>query len=135
MNNQSVIKKFIPGIAWFFLVLILLCLPGSDMPEIESWLSAFLDAIYFDKWVHAGLFCVLTFLFIYPVTKLTLPVAIKKNTAIKIAIAACIWGITTEFMQKFFIPQRDFDLLDWAADSFGILIAYIFCYKKYLLRQ
>lgn len=128
MNNQSAIKKLIPGIAWFFLVLVLLCLPGTDLPTIDTWLND----IYFDKWVHAGLFAVLTFLFIYPVAKLNQPVAVKKIAAIKIALAACIWGITTEYLQKFFVPQRAFDLLDWAADSLGVAIAYIFCYKKYL---
>jgi VanZ family protein len=30
---------------------------------------------------------------------------------------------------RFFIPSRDFDLLDWAADTAGVLIAYWFCVK------
>ena len=47
----------------------------------------------------------------------------------RIALAAIVWGITVEFIQKFFIPGRDFDLLDWAADSFGVLIAYWLCVK------
>jgi uncharacterized membrane protein (DUF106 family) len=126
--NGSPIKNFIPGIAWFFLVLIVICLPGSKIPTLETWLND----IYFDKWVHAGMFGMLTFLFIYPVTKLSLSDFIKKHTSLKIAIAAIIWGLTTEFIQKFFIPGRSFDIFDWAADSFGILSAYIFCYKKYL---
>ena len=133
MNNQttpkeSTVKKFIPGIAWFFLVLVLISLPGSDIPTVETWLND----IYFDKWVHIGLFAVLTFLFIYPVTKLGLTLPVKKNTAIKIAIAACVWGLTTEFIQKFFIPDRSFDIFDLVADSFGILTAYTWCRVKYL---
>lgn len=134
MNDQSTplkespVKKFIPGIAWFFLVLILICLPGSEIPPVESWLNV----IYFDKWVHVGLFAVLSFLFIYPVTKLSISHQLKKNTAIKIALAACIWGLTTEFIQKIFIPDRSFDMLDFSADSFGGLIAYCWCRFKYL---
>ena len=127
-SKRSSLKRFIPGIAWFFLVLFLICLPGSDIPPVEDWL----DAIYFDKWVHTGLFAGLTFLFIYPVSKLNLSNSFKKNSAIKIAIAACIWGLTTEFIQRFFIPSRSFDLFDWAADSFGILMAFTWCWKKYL---
>ena len=126
--KSSALIRFIPGIAWFFLVLFLLCLPGSDIPPVENWLNY----IYFDKWVHIGLFSVLTFLFIYPVRKLDLTEAVKKNTAIKIAIALCIWALTTEFIQKYFIPDRSFDLYDWAADSFGILVAFTWCRKKYL---
>ncbi len=134
MNNQatpskgSIIKKFIPAIAWFFLTLFLLCLPGSDIPPVETWLND----IYFDKWVHIGLFSVLTFLFIYPLTRLPLTIVLKKNTAIKIAIAACVWALTTEFIQKYFIPDRSFDMFDWAADSFGIATAYTWCRTKYL---
>lgn len=133
MNNQttpkeSTVKKFIPGIAWFFLTLILICLPGTDIPTVETWLND----IYFDKWVHAGLFAVLTFLFIYPVTRLSLSWHIKKNTAIKIAIAAFVWGLTTELIQKYFIPDRSFDLFDWGADTLGILVAYNWCSQKYL---
>jgi VanZ family protein len=28
-------------------------------------------------------------------------------------------GLTTEFIQKYLVPGRNFDLLDWAADSLG----------------
>lgn len=127
-SEKPSLKRFIPGIAWFFLLLFLICLPGSDIPPVDNWLSY----IYFDKWVHVGLFSVLTFLFIYPMSKLDLTLAFKKNTAIKIALAAWIWALTTEFIQKFFIPDRSFDIFDWAADSFGILIAFAWCRIKYL---
>lgn len=127
-SEKPSVKRFIPGIAWFFLVLFLICLPGSDIPPVENWLSY----IYFDKWVHVGLFSVLTFLFIYPLGKLDVTSALKKNIAIKIALAAWIWALTTEFIQRFFIPDRSFDIFDWAADSFGILIAFTWCRIKYL---
>ena len=137
MNNQSTpskespVKKFIPGIAWFFLILILICLPGSKIPTVETWLND----IYFDKWVHTGLFAVLVLLFIYPVTRLSISQPVKKNTAIKIAIAACIWGLTTELIQKFFVPDRSFDVFDLGADSLGVLAGYIWCRKKYLNKK
>ena len=117
------IKKFIPGIAWFFLVLILICLPGDDLPKTGDWMAA----VYFDKWVHVGLFFILTFLFMIPICKSKLPEKIKWNVVIKIALSACIWGITTEFIQKFFIVGRAFDLFDWAADTAGIFLATALC--------
>jgi VanZ family protein len=134
MENQSTplkgpsVKKFIPGIAWFLLVLVLICLPGTDLPTVETWLND----IYFDKWDHTGLFAVLTFLFIYPFTRSSLTRQEKKNTAVKITIAAVIWGLTTELIQKFFIPDRSFDIADLGANSLGALIAYFWCSKKYL---
>lgn len=124
----SPVKKFIPGIAWFFLILILICLPGSKIPTVETWIND----IYFDKWVHAGLFAVLVFLFIYPVCKMNFALLFKKHTAIKITIAACLWALTTELIQKFFIPERNFDVFDLAADSLGVGAAYAWCRVKYL---
>ena len=117
------LKKFLPGIAWFFIVLVLTCMPGSDMPKIR-WL----DGIYFDKWVHAGMFGGLMFLFSYPFFKSDFSGIQRVHYFIRIALASSIWGLTIEFIQKYFVTSRDFELLDWAADSVGVLIAFWFCW-------
>ena len=57
-------KKFIPGIAWFFIVLVLICLPGKEIPKV-GWLIN----INFDKAVHVGVFGLLTILFCRPFYK------------------------------------------------------------------
>ena len=121
-------KRFVPGIAWFFLVLILICLPGNDLPKADDWM----DAIFFDKWVHAGLFCVLAFLFMLPVCKSELSKISQWKKVIKIALSVIVWGLTTEFIQKFFIVGRSFDLWDWVADSIGVLLAMYGCKRFYL---
>ena len=119
-------KKFIPGIAWFFVVLYVMCLPGSDIPSV-GWLTA----IYFDKWVHVGVFALLVLLFCWPFYNSPFNTKQRLRYFIKIAIAAGIWGLTIEFIQKFFVAGRDYDLLDWAADSLGALIGFWFCRKKF----
>jgi VanZ family protein len=124
------LKKFIPGIAWFFLVLILICLPGNQLPKPANWL----DSIFFDKWVHAGLFGILAFLFMLPYMHSSLVKKEKLQIFIKAALAVSIWGLATEFIQKFFVPFRAFDLWDWAADSAGAMLAYTICNIK-LKRQ
>jgi VanZ family protein len=121
------IKKFLPGIAWFFIVLVLTCLPGRDIPKI-GWL----DKIYFDKWVHIAMFGGLTFLFCWPVYNSDFPTQKRINYFIKIAIVASAWGLAIEFIQRFYIAGRSFDLLDWAADTLGALIALWFCIKKFI---
>jgi len=40
--------------------------------------------------------------------------------------------LAIEFIQKFFIPGRSFDLLDWAADSIGALLAFWFSRKAFV---
>jgi VanZ family protein len=122
------IKKFIPGIAWFFLVLIAVCIPGENLPKVDNWLIK----IDYDKIIHIGLFSVLAYLFMYPFVKSSLSIKQKWYYFIKIAIATIIWGITTELIQKFFIPGRSFTLADWLADCIGGITALIFCKKYYL---
>src|SRR4051812_38861227 len=120
-------KKFIPGIAWFFVVLVLICLPGKDIPAI-GWLTG----INFDKLIHVAVFGLLAVLFCWPFSNSTFNKKERLQYFIKIALATSLWGITTEFIQKFWIPGRSFDMFDWAADSLGALAAFWFCRKKFL---
>lgn len=91
-------------------------MPGSDIPEFN-----FFDVIHFDKWVHAGLFATLTFLLSFPFKKY-----LPRNHFVYIAIpiAALIYGILMEFVQKYF--QRDYDVADMVADGVGCLMGYAF---------
>ncbi len=127
MNSNF--KNFIPGIAWFFIVLLLICIPGSNFPS-----SGLLSKIYFDKWVHIAMFGILTFLFCWPFYKLNLSKQQLLNRFTKIAIAVSLWGLTTEFIQKFYISGREFELFDWLADSIGVLLAYWFCKKRFIYK-
>ena len=120
-------KKFLPGVAWFFVVLILICLPGKDIPKI-GWLTG----INFDKAVHVTVFGLLAVLFCQPFKNSLFNKTERLQYFIKIAIATSIWGLTTEFIQKYFVPGRFFDMLDWAADSLGALIALWFSWKKFI---
>lgn len=115
-------KKFIPGIAWFFIVLILMCLPGNDLPPTD-WLHI----KFLDKWLHMAVFGFLVFLFCWPFYKSVFSETQRKYYFIKIALAVSLWGLTLEFVQKYFIPGRSFDLFDWAADSVGALITFFIC--------
>ncbi len=130
LQNYSTlnISKFLPGIAWFLIVLVLICLPGKDVPE-----TPLIEIPGFDKLVHVGLFGGIVFLFCMPFKKLDFSRQDKVNLFIKITLATCVWGLTTEFIQKYFIPGRQFDLMDWAADSLGAIIAFFVC-KKYFLQ-
>ncbi len=77
---------FIPAIFWFMATTVLLILPGPDIPSV-----GFLDKIYFDKWVHAGLFGGMTFLFSYAFIKMQS--ATKKNVDLYRHSLCILWGI------------------------------------------
>ena len=120
-------KKFIPGTAWFFVVLILMCLPGEDIPPTD-WLHI----NFLDKWLHVMVFGLLGFLFCWPFYKSAFSNTQRKYYFIKIALAISLWGLTIEFIQKYFIPGRSFDLFDWAADTVGACIAFFICKRIFI---
>jgi VanZ family protein len=114
---------FTPAIIYSIIVLVLLCLPGSDLPKVGGWW----DKIYFDKWIHIGLFGGVTYLFVAPIFLWQSTSLNKMQWAIKIALSSSIWGLAMEFVQKYYIPGRSFDLDDWIADTVGAILALLFC--------
>lgn len=108
---------FIPIVAWFIIANILFFMPGQDLPE-----STFLNDIYFDKWVHIGLFAGLNFLTALPFIK---SYRATKSLLIKIAITYILYGILIEFIQKYYASDRSFDYTDMIADACGCLLGYL----------
>jgi len=131
-SQKPGLKKYIPGIAWFFIVLVLVCTPGPDLPEVGDWFGK----ISADKFIHAGIFGMLSFLFMYPVGVSTVDKKQKLNWFIKIAIATALWGVITELLQLFYIPGRSCSVLDIIADCVGAVLAwatsrYLFLKRNY----
>jgi len=126
-TNKIPFKKFIPGIAWFIVVCFLLFLPGHDLPNI-NWL----DQINFDKVVHMSMFGLLVILFSWPFNKSGIPIKKKKKYFIIIALLFCIWGYCSELIQKYWAIGRDYEVLDWVADSLGAIAGYVFSRKKFI---
>jgi hypothetical protein len=114
-------KKFIPGIAWFIVVCYILFIPGHDMPEVGNWL----EQMNYDKLVHMGIFGILTGLFCRPFHKADIESRKKRKYFLGIAIIGCVWGYCSELIQQYWAIGRDYELLDWVADSIGCLIAWL----------
>jgi len=56
--NKIPLRKFVPAIFWFLIVMVLLFTPGSDLPKVDNWFNI----PFFDKYVHVGIFTILAFL-------------------------------------------------------------------------
>ena len=115
-------KYLLYAIGWFIVVTILLTIPGNDFPKTDDWLNR----IQFDKWVHIGLFSLLTWLFCRSVISKTLLIFGY------IAIACLVYGIIMEFVQRDFIPNRSFDFWDIVADGTGSALGFFYSVKTYL---
>jgi glycopeptide antibiotics resistance protein len=116
------IKKYTPGIAWFFLTIIAISIPGKELPKFGAWF----EQISFDKLIHTFLFGMVAFLWMLPVGLSTQSKKSKYYWCIKVSIASAIWGLTAELIQKYFIPGRSYDLIDLLANTLGVIVAYIY---------
>ena len=125
------VRKFIPAIVWFFIVLVLVCTPGPDLPEVGDWFGK----LSVDKFIHAGIFGMLAFLFMYPVGRTEVSRTLKRHWFLKVFLSVCLWGVVTELLQLFFIPGRSFSLMDIAADCVGSGTALGSSYSVFLRRN
>jgi VanZ family protein len=115
---------------WALVILILCGMPGRDIPHIS-----FLELLSFDKFVHAGIFFVLTFLTIRGFVVQT-SVQFLHDQPKTMAVLICVlYGGFLEIMQGTIFEERSADVFDFIANSFGCIVALV-CYsgieKKFL---
>ena len=110
--------QYSAALFWLCLITVLLVIPGSKFPK-ENWL----DKIWFDKWVHIGLFAILVFLWCRTVSRI--------KAFYFIAAAAVFYGIGMEFVQKYFVSNRGFEILDIVADATGCVLGMFYSLVQY----
>jgi VanZ family protein len=122
LKNKTI--SIIVALLYFLLSTYLLTLPGSQFPKI-TWM----DKIpLFDKWVHIGLFAILTFLWCRVLVKYT----VKKM--LTVAIVCLLYGVAIEFIQDRWIPFRSFEAADIIADAVGCTLGFLVS-KRWLLKK
>ena len=72
-----------------------------------------MEIIHFDKWVHFGIFTILTFGICWAAK------TSGTKTLVSVLVFAMLYGICVEIIQDQFIINRSFDIGDWAADTAG----------------
>jgi VanZ family protein len=117
--------SFIPGVVWLIITVVLLVIPGPDVPSAPLF-----DLVYFDKCVHIGMFGILTFLWCFPLLK-TETASMKLFGTI--TCSSILLGILMEYVQKYVAIYRDFDVLDMVADAVGSVIALL--WLSFLLKK
>lgn len=126
--NSFILKKHVRfGLAFLYLLvtLWLFTLPGSALPD-NDWF----DILQVDKWVHATLFFGLCGLFMYPILSFDKSSYSKIKIFIVISSLAIGYGISIEFIQRYYIPNRSFDVWDIVADTIGSILAFFWFKRK-----
>lgn len=111
----------IAAIIWLLTTTLLLCLPGNDLPDI-SWIEQW----HIDKLIHIILFFGWVFLFANTIADYRK----RLRRMVWIVLAGIAYGILIEFIQKYWIPHRSFDVDDMVADAAGCLLAWLWQRKK-----
>jgi len=109
---------YIP-IVWTLIIGILMCLPGKMLPKEVGF-----SIPQFDKVVHIGLFGGFVFLWSLWKTGRVHEPAILLRWFFLFYVLANVYGISMEYVQKYWIPGRDYDLADMIADMIGAGLAY-----------
>lgn len=122
----------IPGILWAIIILILLGLPGSDLPD-----TSFINIPHFDKIVHAGLFGILVFLLARGFCMQHQFEYLKKYFVLLSLLLSIGYGGLTEILQGTVFPERTSDIFDFIFDVAGCAIGIFFFlyYKKKFLTE
>lgn len=117
------------AIAWTIAIQVLLCLPGSAIPDEGAF-----SIPNFDKIVHTILFGGFVAFWCLYVNKQAYTVKKRAVLFFVIFIIACVNGILLEYVQKYYIPNRDFDQADIIVDILGAGMSYGFC-NVYVLNK
>lgn len=107
------LKQFIPAITWLIFVTVLFIIPGSEFPA-EDWF----ETIFLDKLLHIAFIFLLVYLFYFPLRKN------EKNWLLILCVFGIVYGVSIEFIQKYWVKGRSFELADIACDLAGCAAAY-----------
>ncbi len=121
------LKYLLPVILWSLVILWLISIPGSNIPQ-----TPLLKIPHFDKLVHFGIFAVFAFLLSYGLIKQASVICQNHTYTISLLVGV-IYSAGTEILQYCCIPGRFGEFWDFMANAAGCLVGIIaFKYgKKY----
>lgn len=127
ISTLKSLRFFVPVFIWLIISIILLTLPGSAFPQ-ENWM----DKIWMDKWIHVGMFAIMTTLLCWAFYKKGVPAVKRRQYFIIAAFISLGYGIIMEFVQLYFVAHRSFDTGDIIADAAGSFTGLWFSLKRYI---
>jgi VanZ family protein len=124
---KKIKPSFVFPVLWLIISTLLLTIPGRAFPK-ENWL----EKIWFDKWVHIGMFAIMVFLWCWATLRMKLDKEKLKKVFILVALLWFAYGIGMEFVQKYLVVNRSFDSGDIIADGVGCLVGFIYSTWRFI---
>ena len=118
-NLRKYLSKLYVAVTWSLIIFILLAMPGTMFPKEPGFSIPNLDKI-----VHIGLFGGFVLLWCLYYSSKKIPTRKLLRIFFFIFIIASAYGIGMEYVQKYFIPFRDFDTVDIISDLIGAGLGY-----------
>lgn len=113
-------KYNLPVIAWAIFILILLGIPGGNLPE-PLW-----GLRHLDKVAHFGLFFIFTLLLLFGFKKQYLFENIRSNYTPWVITISIGFAFFTEAFQLMLSTGRNFEVLDAVIDMLGSGTSFVF---------
>ncbi|RPD40142.1 VanZ family protein [Chitinophaga barathri] len=110
--SMRMIRYYLPAMGWIVLILFLCTLPGSAIPQISAF-----DKLHIDKVVHFLLFGVTVLLLAYGYYKQK--GEISNWSLFSLVVMVTLYGLAIEFIQRYLVANRSFDMYDLLADGLG----------------
>jgi len=115
------LKNHIPWILWGLLIIVLISIPGNDLPEVSESVDHFQP----DKLVHVLLFLVFVFLLMKGFDHLSPDLNSNENLFFILLLAGIILSGGTEIFQHFCIDGRNATLKDFLFNTLGCVIGWL----------
>lgn len=121
----KLINFSLPPLLWMGIILLLIGLPGYRFPNNDLFSA--------DKFIHFGLFFVLSFLWMQAFIKQSSIPMLRFEGGYYALLIGFIYSGLTEILQGLLFIQRSADLMDFLANSSGSLAGFLFF--RYFIRK
>jgi len=120
-RKSSFLKAYWAALIWAAFILLLMSLPGKDLPNFDFWAIDIEDKIG-----HVTVFGFLCVLIVFGAVKRKISLTAK--TLWTVVLIGTIYGGATELLQGFAFPSRFASLLDFLADTVGSVLGTVFAF-------
>lgn len=120
--------RFWKTIIWAIIVFSISSFPGNKVDHVP-----FLNIPHIDKIIHAGMYFILSFSFLFEINNNSFYQTLRLKLSIIILILSISYGFILEILQSFLFIERSGDFYDFLANSLGCILAFFFF--KFLNRR